>query len=48
MSLHKEISFENEICDALAEQGWLYAETVAKYQKNRLRVVRQVHYSLHN
>ena len=24
------------------------AETVAKYQKNRLRVVRQVHYSLHN
>ncbi len=24
------------------------AETVAKYRKNRLRVVRQVHYSLHN
>lgn len=135
-SLHKEISFENEICDTLAAQGWLYtegdapqydraralfpadviawvqqtqpkawealsknhgasaetvlldrlrkslddrgtldvlrhgfellglrqplslcqfkpalamnAETVAKYQQNRLRVVRQVRYSLHN
>jgi type I restriction enzyme R subunit len=136
MNLHKEISFENEICGTLAAQGWLYAtddakqydraralfpadviawvqetqpkawealsknhgasaegvlldrlrkslddrgtldvlrhgvellglrqelqlaqfkpalamnaETVAKYQKNRLRVVRQLHYSLHN
>lgn len=136
MSLHKEISFENEICDTLAAHGWLYvtddakhydraralfpadviawvqetqpkawealsknhgasaeavlldrlrkslddrgtldvlrhgvellglrqelqlaqfkpalamnADTVAKYQKNRLRVVRQLHYSLHN
>ncbi|MDP2025699.1 type I restriction endonuclease subunit R [Sulfuriferula sp.] len=136
MSIHKEISFEAEICDTLAAQGWLYAEgdatqydraralfpadviawvqetqpkgwealsknhgasaeavlldrlrkslddrgtldvlrhgvellglrqpltlcqfkpalamnaeTVAKYQKNRLRVVRQVRYSLHN
>ncbi|MHB8167516.1 MAG: type I restriction endonuclease subunit R [Sulfuricella sp.] len=136
MSLHKEISFETEICDTLAAQGWLCAEgdasqydraralfpadviawvqetqprawealsknhgasaeavlldrlrkslddrgtldvlrhgvellglrqplslcqfkpalamnaeTVAKYRKNRLRVVRQVHYSLHN
>ena len=134
--LHKELSFENEICDTLAAQGWLYAEgdakqydraralfpadviawvqetqpkawealcksrgaseeaelldrvrkslddrgtldvlrygvellglrqelqlaqfkpalamnidTIAKYQKNRLRVVRQLHYSLHN
>ncbi|MDP1705008.1 MAG: type I restriction endonuclease, partial [Sulfurimicrobium sp.] len=26
MSLHKEISFENEICDSLAANGWLYAE----------------------
>ena len=26
MSLHKEISFKNEICDTLAVQGWLYAE----------------------
>jgi type I restriction enzyme R subunit len=24
MSLHKEISFEDEICDHLAAQGWLY------------------------
>jgi type I restriction enzyme R subunit len=30
MSLHKEISFENEICDTLATQGWLYAEGDAK------------------
>ena len=26
MSLHKEISFETEICDHLAAHGWLYAE----------------------
>lgn len=26
MSLHKEISFESEICDHLAAHGWLYAE----------------------
>lgn len=26
MSLHKEISFENEICDHLADHGWLHAE----------------------
>ena len=26
MSLHKEISFENEICAHLAGNGWLYAE----------------------
>ncbi len=26
MSLHKEISFENEICEHLAANGWLYAE----------------------
>ncbi len=26
MNLHKEISFENEICDCLAANGWLYAE----------------------
>lgn len=30
MSLHKEISFENEICDYLAANGWLYAEDDAK------------------
>ncbi len=38
MSLHKEISFENEICDALAEQGWLYAEADAK-QYDRARAL---------
>lgn len=26
MSLHKEASFENEICEQLAASGWLYAE----------------------
>lgn len=26
MSLHKEISFENEICDHLANHGWLHAD----------------------
>ncbi|MCZ4324622.1 type I restriction endonuclease subunit R [Pseudomonas anguilliseptica] len=26
MSLHKEVSFENEICEQLAASGWLYAE----------------------
>lgn len=26
MSLHKEISFELEICQHLASQGWLYTE----------------------
>ena len=26
MSLHKEISFETEICDHLAAHDWLYAD----------------------
>jgi len=26
MSLHKQISFETEICKYLAGHGWLYAE----------------------
>ena len=26
MSLHKEISFETEICEHLAANGWLYAD----------------------
>jgi type I restriction enzyme R subunit len=26
MSLHKEISFEDEICGHLAARGWLYTE----------------------
>ena len=29
MSLHKEISFEDEICGYLASHGWLYADTDA-------------------
>ncbi|SDI06215.1 type I restriction enzyme, R subunit [Pseudomonas benzenivorans] len=30
MSLHKEVSFENEICEQLAASGWLYAEGAAQ------------------
>ncbi|MER8898825.1 MULTISPECIES: hypothetical protein [unclassified Mesorhizobium] len=26
MSLHKEISFEAEVCEHLAASGWLYTE----------------------
>ena len=36
MSLHKEISFESEICEYLAEHGWLYAEgDAADYDRAR-------------
>jgi len=36
MSLHKEISFETEICQHLAEHGWLYAEgDAASYERTR-------------
>ena len=36
MSLHKEISFEDEICEHLAAHGWLYAEgDAAKYDRAR-------------
>ncbi len=36
MSLHKEISFENEICQHLAAHGWLYAEgDAAGYDRAR-------------
>ena len=36
MSLHKEISFETEICDHLAAHGWLYAEgDTADYDRAR-------------
>ena len=36
MSLHKEISFENEICQHLAYHGWLYAEgDAAGYDRAR-------------
>ena len=38
MNLHKEISFENEICDTLAAQGWLYATDDAK-QYDRARAL---------
>lgn len=38
MSLHKEISFETEICDTLAANGWLYAEGDAK-QYDRARAL---------
>ena len=36
MSLHKEINFENEICDHLATHGWLYADKdAAHYDRAR-------------
>lgn len=36
MSLHKEISFESEICQHLAAHGWLYAEgDAANYDRAR-------------
>ncbi|MEB8486383.1 MULTISPECIES: type I restriction endonuclease subunit R [Acidithiobacillus] len=36
MSIHKEISFETEICQYLAEHGWLYAEgDAAGYDRAR-------------
>ena len=36
MSLHKEISFEDEICEHLAAHGWLYAEgDAANYDRAR-------------
>jgi type I restriction enzyme R subunit len=36
MSLHKEISFESEICQHLADHGWLYAEgDAAGYDRAR-------------
>lgn len=36
MSLHKEISFENEICDHLGAAGWIYEEgSAARYDRVR-------------
>ena len=36
MSLHKEISFETEICQHLAASGWLHAEgDAAGYDRAR-------------
>ncbi len=36
MSLHKEISFENEICQHLSQHGWLYADgDAAHYDRAR-------------
>ena len=36
MSLHKEISFENEICDHLGSAGWIYEDgAVARYDRGR-------------
>ncbi|WP_332776498.1 type I restriction endonuclease subunit R [Polaromonas sp.] len=36
MSLHKEISFENDVCKHLAANGWLYAEgDAAHYDRGR-------------
>jgi hypothetical protein len=36
MSLHKEISFENEICGHLGAAGWLYKDgAAARYDRGR-------------
>ena len=36
MTLHKEVSFESEICNHLAAHGWLYAEgDAAVYDRSR-------------
>ena len=36
MNLHKEINFENEICQHLTDHGWLYAEgDAAGYDRTR-------------
>ncbi|QDV66074.1 type I restriction endonuclease subunit R [Crateriforma conspicua] len=36
MNLHKEIEFENDICDHLASHGWLYAEKAADQYDRKL------------
>jgi hypothetical protein len=36
MSLHKEISFEDEVCDHLATHGWLHAEGDAAHYDRTL------------
>jgi len=44
MSLHKEINFETEICQQLAEHGWLYAEgDAASYDRARAGCVAPRH-----
>jgi len=36
MSVHKEISFETEICDHLEKHGWLYeGGDAAKYERDK-------------
>lgn len=35
MTLHKEINFENEICEHLAGHGWLYSPNSANYDRTR-------------
>src|SRR5437660_919971 len=36
MSIHKEISFETEVCDYLAANGWLYSiGDAAQYERTR-------------
>jgi len=36
MSLHKEISFETEVCQYLGDHGWLYADgDAAAYDRAR-------------
>lgn len=36
MALHKEIKFENAICDHLAKHGWLYTDgDASRYDRAR-------------
>jgi type I restriction enzyme R subunit len=39
MNLHTETPFETEVCEYLAEQGWLYAERDAASYDRPLRFV---------
>ncbi len=47
MSIHKEISFEAEICAHLAAHGWLHAEgDAAHYDRARALLPPQLRISL--
>ena len=35
MAIHNEITFEAELCEYLAENGWLYSANDALYDRQR-------------
>ena len=39
MNLHKEISFEDEICQCLEAQGWLYSANDDGYDRKELYMI---------